>query len=347
MNTIRLSDLTTDQRRLVLALVEAGRTSGKEEDPAMVEIAEPATVEHIEPPDGRATPSYWMGEVAVSRLRLDPTYQRRHDRAASKNRIDRMAAAWDDGLAGTVIVSERSDGWYVIDGGHRFLAARRAGIKVLRAIVWKGLTREGEARLYRRLNTGTVRPSAMDLFRSKLAEGDPAALSIQRVTTECDVRIDLADSGSLSKNPEVTRAIAALEVIHNQGGPQTLGQVLRTLREAWPDSGGALGAVPLFGVGSFIWTYQSHPRFNYPRVAVKLGERSLKTFLQAAHEMGGFNPTGGGSGTGRLIHKAGPRRAVLVAYNRKLRDPLPDATMSDFKQLSLGRNPWTDPGSVV
>lgn len=279
-------------------------------------------------------PSSWVGQVLVSQLRIDPEYQRVHDKPASRKRIADMAAHWDERRAEAITVSVRPDGsWYVINGGHRFLAARMAGLRTILAIVWSGLDRAEEARLYGAINTGTVRPNRGDLFRSALVEGNPTALAIARICDQMGVRIDPKSSSAMA--PGTTRSIGTLENIY-EVSPKLLIDTIATCLFAWPSDHRSLTPSPLYGVASFIAVYEQHPRYKYERIAEKLAQDQARAFIQRAKELAASPSSGDGHG----IHKNGPRRAVLVAYNKHLKDPLPDASLKDFKALSLGRNPW-------
>lgn len=285
---------------------------------------------------------YWMDEVPVGRLKIDPDYQRRHESPRSRARIKAMAESWDERIAEAITVAVRDDGWYVVNGGHRFLAARLAGVKTIKAVVWEGLSRQDEAWLYGEINTRTVRPTVHDLFRAKLARDDDAAVAISRIASGADVRLDLANSGSNAKRPDVTRAIGALEIVYAVGGPVVLDQTLRTLREAWPFDSKALTAHPIFGVAGFIVTYRGHPQFEFARIARKLAERPAIAMIQRSKVLALSGASGGRTHGSAVLHRSGPRRAVLEAYNQRLHNPLPDATLSDLRSLGLGRNPWAD-----
>lgn len=333
MTTVRLDDLTPDQRRVVLALVEAGKSSNERKGgPAMTMIAEPNTKS--------ATRSEHQ-VVPTGRLKVDALYQR----PLNERRVERMSREWSPVLAQTIDVSARNGAYFVIDGQHRLAAARSANVAQLAAIVHYGLSPSEEADLFARLNTLRVRPTTHSIFRAQLEAQDPVALEIADAARRADVALELGMSGGRSASPRVTRAVGALLAVHRSGGHALVYDTLRVLRTAWPEDPSALEAVPIFGVASFIATYRGHPRFDLERIHKKLGELPTNVFIRRAHAFGETSLTGGGSsrGSAPVMQKAGPRRAVLEAFNRDLRgERLPDATLRDFRAIALGRNPWVE-----
>jgi hypothetical protein len=274
--------------------------------------------------------------LPTGRLKIDPSYQR----ALNEQRVRRMATGWCALLAQTIDVSERGGEWYVLDGQHRLAAARMAGVPELAATVYNDLTPSAEARLFVELNTLRSRPSAADIFRAQLQAGDQTALSVLRAAAEADVDIDINKVTGGNKPPRATRSVGALLAVHAAGGETLVRETLSSLRAAWPEERKALEAVPIFGVASFIVTYRKHPRYEYGRIARKLGEVSASAFLRRVSALS-EGQLGGSSGS-TVFQKAAPRKAVLEAFNRDLRgERLPDATQSDFKRISLGDNPWT------
>lgn len=273
--------------------------------------------------------------VRVASLKIDPTYQR----PVNELRVERMAAEWNDDLAGAITVSERSDGFYVADGQHRLVAARRAGVIHLPAIVHSGLSQSEEASLFAAINTGTVRPSALAIFRARVIAADPVAEDIARVVAKCGCIIAY-NQGRQSKQPNSTSAVSALERAYDAVGALGLEYTLRTCTTAWPDADRALDAPTITGVSGFLYTYQHHPLFRPERLSEKLAERPVRGFIQRAKDLGGSSSSATG-GTGKV--KAGPVKAALEAYNRGLRgNHLPEPTLTTYRFLAAGRNPWVE-----
>lgn len=129
-------------------------------------------------PQGVAVP---IRHVPVLRLCVDMTYQRER---FCEGKVLGIAAAWNNGAAGVLTVSQRADGsYYVIDGNHRREAAlRRGDIPTLPCRVVTGLDLAGEASLFRSLNMYRTNVSAYTKYRSALVAGD-------ETVTGCDAML--------------------------------------------------------------------------------------------------------------------------------------------------------------
>lgn len=287
-------------------------------------------------------PRRWsLGLVRVAGLKVDPSY---HDtQRYSRVRAERIAAEWDLEKAGTVTVSERADGsQWLIDGQHRCSAARICGIDFLPGQIFHGLSVSEEAAIFYGLSDFVrLRPEFQ--WRARLVAQEPVAVAITRAMEAAGVRF--ASGGSSKGDPRATRSFGAVTLLYDEG---LLGETLSLIRSVWPEDAHGLDAIVLYGIGSFIAVYRNHPRFVRARLAAKLAELPASAVIRIAKEMRGTSigkfGTGGtsssGSRTSRIVGRSDERRAVLAVYNRHLRSPLPDTSMSDLKALNQGQNPW-------
>ena len=81
--------------------------------------------------------------ISVDVLALDLSYQR--DPRKEMRKVYNLMEGWDDEHADDIVVSYRDGILYVMDGGHRLLAAILLGIDTLTVRVLEGKTRETEA----------------------------------------------------------------------------------------------------------------------------------------------------------------------------------------------------------
>lgn len=119
--------------------------------------------------------------LPVSTIQIDHRYQRPLNAAWARE----LANHWDDRMMGIFTVSEREDGFYLLEGQHRqaALLSRGEGHRPVPCLAWKGLSLKEEADIY--LGRNTVKLSTtLALFHAKLASGDKAAGEIHRVVTE-------------------------------------------------------------------------------------------------------------------------------------------------------------------
>lgn len=148
------------------------------------------------------------------------------NRPPSQAAVARIAKAWDDGKCQPLAVSEKSDGALtVVCGQHRLLAARAAGVKRVPAVIYTGLTTEGEAKLFLAEDTRTnVTP--YDRFVRRQDAGEATALEIGAVLADHGVAlVRVGGTGG----PNRCHAVGAIERLHNAG---LLADVLAVLRSA-------------------------------------------------------------------------------------------------------------------
>lgn len=166
--------------------------------------------------------------IAVNALNVDHDYQR----ALSSSLIKQITADFDPGLIGSLIVSKRDDGFYVIDGQHRLYALRKLGIKQVLCVVYFGLTPQQEARLFVKFNGNRKKPTALKLFNGRIKSGDPVANQINQIVRSCN--FVLGKSGGQSINTII--AVKTLEEIFKQLGAPGLKRVLHLLSQTWNGS---------------------------------------------------------------------------------------------------------------
>lgn len=115
--------------------------------------------------------------LAKDRLLIDDSYQRHQAEA----KILAIARRWSWVACGSLIVALRPcGGLYVMDGGHRLLAARRRDdIRELPCMIYAAESLPVEARGF--LDTNTLRRPvpATDKFKALVMAGDPAAIHVR------------------------------------------------------------------------------------------------------------------------------------------------------------------------
>lgn len=169
-------------------------------------------------------PQSEIRRLKVDQLMVDPAIQRNLD----QRRVAKMAAEYDPEAVGVLTVSRRTNGSYhIVDGQHRHAAARAAegDHAELTCRVFKALGAEDEARLFRWMNN-TAKPQAIDLFRVKVVEGDPATVHLNSMITSLGWDINLS-SGTHS-----FAAVTAAERIYRID-PPAVELALATITKAW------------------------------------------------------------------------------------------------------------------
>jgi hypothetical protein len=116
-------------------------------------------------------------DVAVGDVKVDLAVQR----AIVPARLRKLTGSFDPLLLGELLVSERTDGLYVLDGQHRLAAAANAngrGVSTVTCEVFTGLSKADEARLFMGRND-RANIARVDRDRNLATSGDQATLNVQ------------------------------------------------------------------------------------------------------------------------------------------------------------------------
>ncbi len=116
-------------------------------------------------------------DVAVGDIKLDLAVQR----ATIPARVRKLTANFTPILLGELLVSERSDGLYILDGHHRLQAAQNAngsGVTTVICEVFTGLSKADEARLFMGRND-RANIARVDRDRNLATSGDTDTLNVQ------------------------------------------------------------------------------------------------------------------------------------------------------------------------
>jgi hypothetical protein len=113
--------------------------------------------------------------LRVNEINVDTTYQRDLDEGHSK----KIAKKFDRKACGAIMVARRKDGTYwVIDGGHRLDAAKKAGEEFILCLVYNVENAGEEAYLFVSLNSGRKNVHPVDRFRAALVSGEQLETAI-------------------------------------------------------------------------------------------------------------------------------------------------------------------------
>lgn len=185
-------------------------------------------------------------QLPVSALIVDPNVQRGVDR----NRVAKIADDLDLAAVGVITVSHRGNGSYhVIDGQHRVEALRLAGgdCEKITCRIFEGLSIEDEARMFRLLNN-TARLQAMDKFKVRVVEGEPAAVAIGGLLAKHGWKVaGGAQDGNFA-------AVAAIERVYNRD-PDAVERAITTITRAYGHSSDGMHMAIVEAVGNIYARY--------------------------------------------------------------------------------------------
>lgn len=195
-------------------------------------------------------------------------------RPVDMNRVRDMAQKWNTHGAGTVYLSQRSDGPLIcLDGQHRTLAARIAlGENAsLPALVYFDLAPEEEAALFVLYNKERRQPSPYSVFHARLAANDMRAKGIMAVLNAVGIGI------SQHSTRGSTRAVSAVERVYDLDGGPLLRRTLSVLSDAWhdDDSKDPYSANAIGGMGRFLLAYPDIKRGELVKVLRRVGSNGM------------------------------------------------------------------------
>jgi hypothetical protein len=132
---------------------------------------------------------------------------------------------------------------------------KKLGIKMVLCIVATGLKISSESNTYRRINVGRKNQTYREIFKSKLAGGDPEAMDIKNIAERFDFRI--MQSGG---NKSYIKSIKELEIIYRQLGRANFTRMFYLMRHTW--DGDHFSLVKEFLLGMMFFLEKAGDQFN-------------------------------------------------------------------------------------
>ncbi len=142
--------------------------------------------------------------IHKDKINIDDEYQR----TATAMKVRGIASKWSWIACGCLIVGHRAGLYYVIDGGHRLLAARsRTDIGKLPCIVFQTEDIKQEAEGYLNANTQRRPMSAVEKFKALVITGDAAACKIAELLASANFEITSVTSAHSIRKVKCVRTL--------------------------------------------------------------------------------------------------------------------------------------------
>ena len=174
-------------------------------------------------------------------------------RKFSKQQAEKYAADFDFQKLGLPIVNHRDGHFWIVDGQHRIAALRIVGLgnEQLDCEVYTDLTDAEMAEIFlgrddrRRIENFTK-------FMVACTAGRPRETEVRRMVESNGLKV------SRSRQEGCVSAVTALLKVYDAAGSNVLGQVLRTIRDAFEADAVAFDAVIIDGMGLFYNRFNGH-----------------------------------------------------------------------------------------
>jgi hypothetical protein len=186
--------------------------------------------------------------LSCALLKLD-----KYQRACNIERAYGYVEKFNPNLFEAIHVSYRDGQYWVVDGQHRLIMAKKMGYKYILCQIHKGMTYEEEAKMFDELNgTETSKPTTIHArINARLEYSDPATVEIKRIVEESGFIFGMDNSKAVNK----IICTSTLIFIYKQIGARGLGRVLYLIKGAWDGIYEAMDKCVLMGVYQFVKNY--------------------------------------------------------------------------------------------
>ena len=244
-----------------------------------------------------------LGWVAPNQLKV-PEYQG----PLQPRRVAEIRDGFDARFAGTLVVAERADGFYALDGQHRAEAARQAGYGdvAMRAEIWTGLSPHDEREMYLALAYRREQTRA-NTVEVKAELGSPVEAALVRMCQERAIEIANSRPGHKQGGHMLLTGIKAATDVIELRGSDHLAWCFDVLLAAFAGEQYSLGSEMLAGVAQF---HAAHPSAPKGEVVATLRRVGVGQFKIDAKRQRIADESDGGRRTG--YHYG---RALLTNYN--------------------------------
>ena len=122
--------------------------------------------------------------------------------------VRQIAKDWNEDKCDPLMVNYRADGFfYVIDGQHRYEAAKMRGIESLVCVCFVGLSLKEEADIFTEQNEGTKKLTPYDTYKANICRGNEIDLAIHDVCKAHGIRVVKSTSCRVLRSVTMARSI--------------------------------------------------------------------------------------------------------------------------------------------
>lgn len=255
-------------------------------------------------------PNVHFEQIPIKNLVSNQEYQRN----LSISHIRRAAENFDLYQINPVKVSRRNGVNYVFNGQHTIeIVATVSGSRdtPVWCMVYDDMEYQHEADVFANQQRFVKTLSPYEIFNANIEAGNDQQLMIKAIVESYGLSI------GPSKSPNTICAISSLEHIFIKYGYQTLDRTMRLCIGTWEGESYSLTSNMLKGIAILIATFDD--KLKDDMFKEKLGAYTAKEIIRNAKD--------------RRPGSMGYAEAMLLAYNRKLKNPLNQANLYSANKL--------------
>ncbi len=199
--------------------------------------------------DGRPTLDWLPADSLV----VDRAYQRDLTEK-SWTKIRRIGREFTWAKFGALVVAgpDRLGDYHILDGQHRWEAAKALGLGRLPCVIVPIEDRAGEAHAFVAINRERSQVTPLHMFHAAVAAGEPDKVAIAKLLEEAGLKV--ARHPQETKRPRRVTATAALSACY-KSSPDALARGLKILAEAQGEVSGGLRGQTIKAV---VWLLAAH-----------------------------------------------------------------------------------------
>lgn len=261
--------------------------------------------------DNPYLPHVQFEAIPINQLVSNQEYQR----ALSEANIKRAVKDYDPYQINPVKVSRRDGVNYVINGQHTVeIVAQVSGSREtpVWCMVYDDLQYKREANIFANQQKYVKTLTPYEIFVANIEAQNDKQLLIKQLVESYELKITpgIRESGIC--------AVGSLEYVYDHYGYEVLSRTLRLIVSTWEGQALSLGASVIKGLAKVLYVYGTDLKDEI--FIDKLSEVPIKEIIRSAKEWGGG--------------MTGYAQALLVAYSKKMRNPLPMDLLFSKKRIN-------------
>jgi hypothetical protein len=224
-----------------------------------------------------------MVQIKITELKIDPSYQRTE--CLKMTLVNSIVKNFNPHLLGVLIVSQRKDGYYVIDGQHRLEALKTMGIETVWCSVESGISQKTEAEEFIEYNSKRNNLTQASMFKAAIAAGDEEAAKIDSIMSRYYFKIDGKSKYRTSKGSNTINAVKVVKTWFSRLPEDEFDRLFALLRVTWNGDSVSLDGRIIAGLGYLIKKAGNY--FTNRDFAEKMNTKVAADILRLGHSFKG------------------------------------------------------------